>query len=172
MSGTLAHVGTVTVGGAIPLALTAQAELDATLGVSLPEIQAKIDALVALSASLTITPPTLAASLVAALDTVAGLQAAIAAGVPSAALDLSAVAAALADLQAYLGTLTASAAFSASLAAYFGQAGVSVYRYDGTLTQLPGAAAGVVSGSTPGVGVFLFATAGGTTAALEAVFGV
>jgi hypothetical protein len=169
---TFAHVGTVTVGGAIPLALTAQAELDATLGVSLPEIQAKVDALIALTADLTLTPPTLAASLVNALALVAELQAAIALGVPSATLNLTAVAAALLDLQASLGTLTASAAFSASLAAYFGQAGVSVYRYDGTLTQLPGAASGVVSGSTPGVGVFLFATAGGTTAALEAVFGV
>ena len=45
-------------GQCVPLALTASLELEAAVGLMLPELNAKIAGLLQLQASLTLTPPT------------------------------------------------------------------------------------------------------------------
>jgi hypothetical protein len=167
----LVLLGTKTLGEFVPLALAAQGALDATLGATLPEIQAKIQVLLDVTAQLTVTPPSLAASLDAVLDMVTGLEGAIAAGVPDAALNLDGLAAALADLQATLDTLNVQATFNASFLATLGTPGVTAYRYDGTPEQLAQAASSL-SGSTQHVGILLLASDAGAITAVEALFGL
>lgn len=171
MSGTLTVTGAVTLGAAIPVAASAALELDAGINVSLPEVQAKLDGLIALQGQLTITPPSLAASLSIAADLVTELTAAIALGVPEAALDLSMVVAAIADLTATVGDLTASLSFAADLSALLGVGGIQMWTYAGTLSELPAAAQAALSGSASGVGVVLFASASGAQTAMHTCFG-
>lgn len=171
MSGAFTPAAAATLGAAIPVAASAALELDAGINVSLPEVQAKLDGLVALSAQLVITPPSLAASLSIAVDLVTELTAAIALGVPEAALDLSMVAAAIADLTATVGDLTASLSFAADLSALLGVGGIQMWTYAGTLSELPAAAQVALSGSSGGVGVLIFASAAPAQTAMHTCFG-
>src|SRR5690606_12133709 len=117
---TVTHVGTMTLGSALPTAATAQLELDASIAVVLPEIQAKLAALVAVN----LVPPTLAASLDTALQIVANIEAAISLGAPPLDFQAAAVYELIATLQGQLVDLQASLAFSASLALTLGASGV------------------------------------------------
>lgn len=82
------YLGSLTLGQCVPTALSAQGALDASIGVSLPEIQAKITGMLALQASLTITPPSIVASLEAALDMLVELQASLALTMPELSVTL------------------------------------------------------------------------------------
>lgn len=167
--GDFAYVGSMSVGGAIPLAATAQAQLDASLGVLLAEMQAKLTGAIEAHAQLVITPPSLSAGFTAAMDLVANLQALIDLGLPSASINLEAALAVIAELRVKLGVLEAAASFAAELSGILASAGVYVWTYSGA----PG---GLVPGwSGPGGNVWaviLAAGAGATQGALKATFGV
>lgn len=138
-----AYLGGLSVGQIVPLALTAKANLDGALSVTLPEIQAKLDGALLAKVRLTASPPSLAASLSTAQSLVANLQAAIAAGLPNASLSITGLLAIIAELEATLGSMQARAAFSASFGVALGGAGVHLYRFEGAANQLvPGGVAG------------------------------
>lgn len=130
-------VGSYTVGECLPIALDAQASLQAQL----PSIQAKVTGALAAQAAVVLQPPTLAADLTAALGLVAQLQAAIALDLPSVTLDLALMAAIVAELQAELGSLTAQLDRFVSL----GAAGVHLIVQDGTLGTLGGDVGGAAA---------------------------
>jgi hypothetical protein len=167
--GDFAYIGSRSIGGAIPIAATAQAQLDASLGVLLAEMQAELAGAIEAHAQLVITPPSLGAGFAAAMDLVTNLQALIDLGLPSASIDLSAALAVIAELRVQLGALEAAASFAAELSGILGSAGVYVWTYSGA----PG---GIVPGwSGPGGDVWaviLAAGAGATQVALKTTFGV
>ncbi len=170
---TLSLLGTTTLGVAVPVALAAQLELDTSINLALPEVQAKLDGALAAQAQLTITPPSLVTSLVAAMELVAALEAAIALDLPNASLDLSILANVIAELGATLGALSASAAFSGSLSALLATPGVTAYAFTGKEQELgPDAAALLNDAVRQNVGVLLLAHDGGAITALRAMFGL
>lgn len=167
---TTSYVGSITLGQAIPMASTAVLELDASLGAALPDVQARVDGLLALS----ISPPPSLADLIASVQAMlAALQALLDAPLP----DVSATAAALAELQATLGSLTASLAFSASFGSLLGTAGIHYYVFAGAANELGGELGSMLSGGLPGgaggtehiAGAILLANDGGAITALQTV---
>lgn len=139
-----AVLGSYTLGECLPIAVSAKGALDASLGIQLPELNAKIAGMLAAQAALTLSPPTLAASLSAALDLVANLQESIALGLPSASINLAVVAGIVAELNASLGALNAQVALSAGFAATFGVGGVRLIRADGPIETIGADLAGVL----------------------------
>lgn len=167
---TITYAGSITLGEAIPMAQDATVELDASVGALLPDVQARVDGLLALSIA---PPPSLADLIASAQALLAALQALLAAPLP----DVSATAAALADLQATLGSLNASLAFSVSLGSLLSQAGIHYFVYAGAAGDVGGELAGVLSAGLPGgagpseqcAGVILLASDGGAISALQTV---
>jgi hypothetical protein len=152
------------------MAADAAIELDASIGVALPDVQARVTGLLALSIS---PPPSLAALIASAQALLAALQALLAAPLP----DVSATAAALADLQATLGQLNASLAFSVNFGTLLGTAGIHYYVFAGRADALGGELGSLLSGGLPGgaggaehiAGAVLLANDGGAITALQTV---
>lgn len=134
MSGTL--VGTYSVGECLPIAVEAQAGIDAAVAVELPSLEAKLAGALTAQAGIILNPPTLATQLDAALALVAQLEAAIAVGVPGGVVDFAAMASIIAELQASIGTLQAQAALSASIGLTLGAGAVALIVSDGTLSNV------------------------------------
>lgn len=127
------------------MALTANATVASTANAALPDVQARVDGLLALS----IAPPPSLPSLIAGVQaTLAALQTLI--SVPM--VDVAATAAALADLQASLGQLTASLAFSTSFGGLLGTAGIYYYLFAGQAGALSGELGAQLSAGLPGGG--------------------
>lgn len=120
---TVEHVGSLTPGECLPLALQAQLRLNAALTIKLPEIQAKIAGLLAAKDKLAVELP----SVDRALD----IAAKLALSPPSLNLQLTAIAALLAELQAELAQIQADLAFCANLGLIFGTPGVHLYVFEG-----------------------------------------
>lgn len=167
----ISYIGSLTLGQAIPMASTAVLELDASVGLALPDVQARVDGLLALSIA---PPPSLADLITSVQAMLLALQALLAAPLP----DVSATAAALADLQATLGSLTASLAFSASLGSLLGTAGIHYYVFAGAANELAAELGSLLSGGLPGgaggaehiAGAILLANDGGAVSAIQSVF--
>lgn len=167
---TVAYGGSITLGQAIPAALSAAGELNASLGVTMPDLQARIDGLLALSIS---PPPNLAALVSAATSLLAALNLMLAAPIP----DMTVVASLLADLQATMGDLTASLSFAATLQANLGTAGIHYYTFAGRAGDFGPQMQAQLSAGLPGgagpsesiAGAVLLASDGGAIAALQAV---
>jgi len=173
------YLGSLTLGGCLPTALTAAAELDATATIALPELSGKLAGLLNVQAALTIQPPTLNASLSAALKIVAELQASISLGLPGATLQLSALAAIIAEIEASLGSIQAAIALAAALSLQLGTAGVHAYSFTGRADELGPAVRSITIGGLPGgapsdfAGAVLFAaTAPAARVALGGFCGV
>lgn len=128
---TVSHLGSVTLGAAVPAALAAQGSIDLAVGVSLPEIQAKLAGLLAAN----LVPPTLAASLTTALQVVAGIQAAITLGLPPIDFQAAAIAEVIVLLQDQLALLQAQASFSIALGTTLGASGIHLCKYEGEVGQ-------------------------------------
>lgn len=166
----LTYAGSLTLGQAIPLALDAQAQLDTSVGLALPDVQARVDGLLALSVA---DPPSLDDLIASAQALLAALQALLVAPLP----DVAATAAALAELQTTLGSLSASLAFSASLGNLLGTAGIHYYVYAGPANAVGGELASLLSGGLPGgagateqiAGAILLANDAGAITALQTV---
>jgi hypothetical protein len=171
MAGDLAYQGSMTLGGAMPLALAAEAQLGIAVNVSLPDIQAKIAGVLEAQVRLSITPPSIATNLQIALDIVASLELAP----PVIDVQVALLASLLAELQVQFAQLSVAAAFDMNL----GTAGIHVYTYSGDSASLSAAFATGLAGGLPGVvpsqqvsGVFLAAATPSATAALNTFFGV
>lgn len=155
-------LGERTVGECIPSMLSVNARL-------LADVQAKIAAAIALQARITLTPPTLTASLTAALALVARLQASIALGLPSVSLDLTAMLKVIASLQVDL-----QAALAINVA--FGTGGIAALSYEGPIGSMGGELTGALETLFPptneALGLVLIASEPASRAALQLVFGI
>ncbi len=169
---TVSYQGSITLGQAIPTAQTAQVTLASSLGAALPDVQARVTGLLALSVQ---PPPSLPALISGVQATLAALQALVADPLP----DVGATAAALADLQATLGQLQAGLSFAASMGGLLGTPGIHYYVFAGRADALGGEMSAELSSGLPGGGgpaesiggVVLLARDGSALSALQAVFG-
>lgn len=160
---TLEYIGELSIGAAIPGALTAALSGQA-------DLQAKVDALASFSPSL----GDFNADLTVALQVVADLQAVIALGLtpPSLSAQLTIVADALAAVQAQLQVILDFQTLCA-------EAGLFVYHYSGQVDGLGTALDSEVSGGFPGGSgsddcdaLILGTTTGATWDAMSSVFQV
>ncbi|HEU4403796.1 MAG TPA: hypothetical protein VFS43_00670 [Polyangiaceae bacterium] len=183
---------------ALPLLAAAGASLSASVGIgqgaiglTLPQLQARLAGLLKLQAQLALKPPSIAASLATAAKVVAGLTASLQASPPvvSGTAQLAAVAEAVVLLKAEIEALLAQLAqlaplleLSAELSAALSGGALVFYAYEGPLDDLgPAVDASVASGQTGGVPpgdpvravVAVAARAdAGASASLSAVFAV
>lgn len=127
MSGQATHLGSLTLGQCVPMALTAVAELSAAASLALPQISGKIE-----GAALTIGVPDLAGLIRAAIALEKQLEALLTSGGPTIGLQVGAVASLLAELNGSLGSINATMSLAATLTAVLGTPGIEAYRYDGT----------------------------------------
>jgi len=132
----LRYVGSLTLGQCVPIAVRASASIAASVAFVLPSLSAKLAGLLALQASLTLTPPSLTGNLQAALNLVSSLQASIGLGLPGVDFQLAAVAAALAEVQAQLAAIGVQATFQAELDVILGTPGLHAWAYTGDADQL------------------------------------
>lgn len=169
------YLGSLTLASALPFAAQAQAKLDVAIGVSLPEIQAKIAGALEAQARLTATPPSLVANLQLAQDLVIAIQAAIAVGVPDVDFQLDFLAGVIAELQAQAASLEADAAFSASLLGLLGTAGVHMIAFTGNPATAGAELQSVIDSAGLGAnagGILLIASATAPRIALGTFCGV
>jgi hypothetical protein len=153
------------------MALTANAGISASIGLVLPELEAKVAGYVEAHAQLLVNPPSLEADLEAALGLVAQLQALIALGLPSAGIDLGLILGLIAELEILIGSLSARLAFSTSFGLLLGTPGVYLVRHSGAVGDvLPAGLPGGSGPSQPVEGIALLATDAGAWAAIQAVF--
>jgi hypothetical protein len=130
----LSYVGSLTLGGAFPSALTALGELDAVIAITLPSLEASV------GASVAVTLPDLAATAQA----VAAIGAALEVTPPGVAFQISA------ELSAQLGSVLAAAAFAVELTALLGTAGLHMYSYTGRADGLGPLVSAELSAGAPG----------------------
>lgn len=162
----LTYVGELTIGG-----LLIGVEPPFLLAVG--DLQARVDALIAAQAQISIAMPTLSVQIDLAASIIASLEAAIAVGItpPSISLQLSIMAALLLALEAQLALM---------LGIPFGTAGVHVYAYDGTAAAMGGeVTTALIAGVPGGTGgaqhcnaLVLATTIGATWTDMSAVFKV
>lgn len=154
------------------MVVLAEAKLSASIGLTLPTLEARLAGAVAAHARIGLQPPTLAGRLEAAVALVARLEAMIELGLPAIQVDVGAMLAVIAELELMIGELSASLSFSVGLAALLGTPGIYLARHEGAIGDVfPGGLPGGVSPSEPVWGVGVFATDGESKAALEAFFG-
>lgn len=132
-------IGQVSVGQCVPATAALVAQMTA-------ELNAKIAGILALQAQVTVTPPTLAASLEAAVALVAALEAQIALslslGLPEVSVDLTVVASVLAELNASLAALV-------TLTLAMGTSGVYVITHQGDASTHGPEVQAIVDGIAP-----------------------
>lgn len=165
-----AYVGGLTIGEVVPIALTAQGAIDASVGLALPELQAKLSGLLAIQANVSLQLPTIAGSISALLSLAAALQAALSVGAPSVAIDVSGIAKIAAQIAVDIGSLQAQLDIAVDLGLKLG--GGSVHAYHAT-----GQAIDIIPVGIPGVGdttevnaLILVAATSADWAAVQAVF--
>ena len=139
MAGTATYRGSKTLGACIPIALTAQASLAASLQLVLPELTGKLKAYLNISAALSVRLPSLDLQIQAALKIVAQLQAMLTISGPVISLQLSVVGGLIAELNLKLGQINAMLALSVSIGVALGAPGIELYTYEGTADSLPSA---------------------------------
>ncbi len=139
------YVGSLTLGGCLPGALSATAAGDAAIALSLPQLQARIDALIETAASLTVSPPTFGATVIAVAQLAAGLE--LAGELPSISLQLTALATLIAALEAEAASLSAQASILVGLNLLLGTAGVHMYTGVGRAGDFAGGLGALTSGS-------------------------
>lgn len=178
MAAVVQHVGALTIGAIVPVALTATAAATAAINASLPSLQARVAGLVQLAASLQLTPPSLSANLTAAADLLASLQAAVTLGLPGVEFQVAGVATLLATLQVQVAALEASLSLIAGIEATLGGAAVHLYSLTGPVAEV---GTGVQSALAPGLpsgggaaldvlGIMVLAGSAAGKAAIQASF--
>jgi len=142
------YLGSLSVGDVVPGAVSAAAAGSAGINAALPDIQGRLDALLAF-APINVD---FAAQLALAQQTVASIQAGIALGlpVPSLAAQIAQVAALVAELLAAVTSISAQLSVIAALQAHFGVAGVHAYAFAGQTQDLGGELSAELAGGTPG----------------------
>lgn len=134
----ITELGSMSIGTLCPSSLSAVASL-------LGQLQANLSGLLKVQAALTVSPPSLSANISGVAKVAASL--ALAVEGPSVTLQISAVASLIAQLQVQVSALVA-------LMASLGTAGVAVYAFDGTASELGTQVSSVTSsgivGGAPG----------------------
>lgn len=172
------YTGGVTLGEAIPTALQATAAANIAIGVSLPELQAKLAGAIQAQASVSVSPPSFAAALEFAAQLTAAANLAISG--PAVNVDVAAIAKFIAEIEVLLGQLQAQASVVLGLNILFGTAGVHMYTVEDPIGQHGNDLQAQLAGGTPGgggpddagFGVYLVGVDSGVIAALRTVFGV
>lgn len=166
------YVGSLELGAAIPTLLAAQASITVSVGVSLPEVTARLDGWIALHANLLLTPPSFAGQVTAVADLLAQLQLSATLGLPDVDFQVSAALVAIAELEGILAGLSAQLDFAATL--QLGVGGIHFYRVESTSDQVGADLAAVLSAGIPGAppgtqayGVLMVGTTPQARAALE-----
>lgn len=163
-------LGEATLGNVVPIALSATAAATASLNLQLPEINAKLAALLQLQARVAITPPSIAGSIDVLVGLVANLNLALSLGLPSISVDLSAVAAVIAQLSASLGSLNAQLGLVLGIEATLGGASVHLLRYEGTVDGLAPSGIPGLSGSQEVNAIVVVGASSASWAAMQQVF--
>lgn len=135
----LTFLGSQSLGAICPFAVTT---VNGMIALLLPKLSAQLAGLLALQASLSVSPPTLSANLSVATQLLATLQASVRLGLPGIDFQVSAVAALLAKLQIDIAGLV--------LPPIFATAGIDLYAYDGTPADFGGLVAAQLGGGLPG----------------------
>lgn len=174
----LDYRGNLTLGACIPTALELQGHLTLSINLMLPELRGRLEGLIALS----IRPPPALGELIASLQQtiasieqlIASLQALLANPLPDINLTLQLII----ELNIFLGKLTASLSFGLNIGLLLATPGVHFYTYagraDGAGAEFSAALGGGLPGGSPGehvAGVFLVASDGGATSAMQTMFG-
>lgn len=178
----ISNLGTLSVGACVPLAVTAQAQLSITIGMAMPELQAKLAGYAGVIAALTITPGSiaLAAKIAAAAQVAGSLAAAAAVGLPGVSLQAAALLAIVAEIEASIGALNLGLEFVGSMSSLLAAAGVSAHVYSGRAdafgSEFQAAfAGGLPSGGGPAAAtnaLVLATTSAATWSAMGGVFRV
>lgn len=175
---TVDYVGSLSIGDAVPGAASAAVAGVAGINGALPDITARIAALLA----FTPTPVSFSAQLALAQQTVVSIQAAIAGGFspPDISAQIAAVAAELAALQASALAVQAQLAIVVAFQGLLTSAGVHAYAYNGQAGNLGSEFSAELAGGLPGgsgpteaINALVLATnIGATWAAMSSVFKV
>lgn len=150
----LSYLGSMSVAAALPFALPLGASVQAAFGPIVAELSAKLGGLTALSGTLTVTPPSIAASLQVAAGITAALQASI--GPPSINFSFDATLGLIKALKLQLELIQVALDAAIALGGFEAAAGVHMFIYDGALDGLPaalGAAPGLI-GAAPSTAVY------------------
>lgn len=150
-------LGELSLSAAVPLLAAFNASLQVTIGVALPDLEAKLAGLGNILAAITVAPPELAATIDAAIATVASLQAAISG--PTVTLEAAAIVALIAELNVSLGAITAAAGLEIP------SANLSAYVYEGPTSQLGAELQTAINATLPGAPGQTFALIFVTTSA-------
>lgn len=119
---TLAYQGKLEIGAICPIVVTGTADAAA-------QLQANLTGALALEASLSITPPSVAEQITILTEFLAQLTAGVTLGVPSVSFNLAACTDLIASINASIGVLV-------TLQGLLGTAGVFAYTYDGAADAL------------------------------------
>jgi hypothetical protein len=174
---TVAYVGSLSIGDAVPGAATVAAAGVAGISAALPDITARLEALAAFAP----LPVDFTAQLVLAQQMLASVQLGISLGipVPSIAAQIAAIVALVAELSAALAAINAQLEIIVDFQALLGAAGIHAYAYAGDTDQLgpeltAELAAGVPGGaaSDPANALVLVTTLSATWTAMGSVFKV
>ncbi len=144
------YLGSLTIGNSVPLAAALNANLDASLALVLPSLNARVAGLVQLSINLGITAPSIVASLDVATKLLASLTSSVSLGLPGVNFQVAAIANLLAQLELDLGALNVSAAFSVSAALTLGTAGCHAWAAVSTSAAIGGEIDDALAGGVPG----------------------
>ena len=157
---TFSRIGGMTLGSAFPAVATAQANLSASVNIPIPDLNARLAALVSASVNM---PPLSAAAL-------AQIVAAISGGFPSVTISAAAIADVIIEIQDTLAALQAQASFALALGGAL-SAGVHLYRWSGPASEaVPGGVPGLPGDSNVD-GVFLVAGNGTAWSSLQFLLG-
>lgn len=171
------YLGSLSIGDAVPAGLAASVAGVAGINLALPDIQARIDSLLAFSPGAV----DFAAQLALANQIVLGIQAAISGGLtpPSIAVQIAQIAALIAELLATVTAINVQLGIVVDFQALLGAAGVHGYAFDGDTDQLGPELTTELAGGVPGGGptdhanaVVLVTTVPATWAAMAQVFKV
>jgi len=174
---TVVHVGSLSIGDAVPAAATVSAAGVSGINGALPDLTARLLAL----ASFSPAPVNFALQLALAQSTVASIQSAIALGLPapSIAAQIAEVAAQVAALEAVLASVEANLATVVDVQAQLSVAGLHSYVYTGDVGDLGAEFTTELAGGLPGgaptaaaSAVLLITTSPAAWAAMEQVFRV
>ena len=145
---TVTALGSVTIGAAVPSALTACAAGTAGIGLALPDVEARLAALAAFSPSL----GSFSADISLAGEMIVGLQSAVTLGLtpPSISAQLAIIAALIADLTATIVSINAQLSIIVDLTSLFSTAGLFAYKYEGAVNAMGGEFVTAFSGGLPG----------------------
>jgi hypothetical protein len=142
------YLGELTLGGALPGAAAAAVAGVAGINLALPDIQARLDALLA----FTPTPVDFGVQLQLALQMVASVQSSIALGLPapSILLQLATVAALVAALEVSITSINTQLGAIVAFQAHLAAPEIHAYAFQGATNVLGAEAAAALAGGLPG----------------------